>query len=52
MRFRIISLDAKDLGVEVTVPNLNYFIDWDGDGIAGNEPDAGGDVTLTLDKKN
>ena len=41
----------KDLGVEVTVPNLNYFIDWDGDGIAGNEPDAGGDVTLTLDKE-
>ena len=41
----------KDLGVDVTVPNLNYFIDWDGDGIAGNEPDAGGDVTLTLDKE-
>ena len=37
--------------MEVTVPNLNYFIDWDGDGIAGNEPDAGGDVTLTLDKE-
>lgn len=40
----------KELGVEVTVPNLNYFIDWDGDGVAGNEPDAGGDITLTLDK--
>ena len=38
--------------MEVTVPNLNYFIDWDGDGIAGNEPDAGGDVTLTLIRKN
>ncbi len=41
----------EKLGMEVTVPNLNYFIDWDGDGIAGNEPDAGGDVTLTLDKE-
>lgn len=25
-----------ELGKEITVPNLNYFIDWDGDGIAGN----------------
>lgn len=41
----------KKLNMDVTVPNLNYFIDWDGDGIAGNEPDAGGDMTLTLDKK-
>lgn len=40
----------KKLNMDVTVPNLNYFIDWDGDGIAGNEPDAGGDMTLTLDR--
>lgn len=40
----------KDLGVNITVPNLNLFVDWDGDGIAGNEPDAGGDLMLTLDK--
>lgn len=40
----------NELGAEVTVPNLNYFIDWDGDGIAGNEPDADEDITLTLDK--
>lgn len=26
----------KELGKEITVPNLSYFIDWDGDGIAGN----------------
>jgi len=26
-----------DLGKTVVVPDLNYFIDWDGDGIAGNE---------------
>lgn len=46
----IISRYKETLGMEVTVPNLNYFIDWDGDGIAGNEPDAGEDVELTLDK--
>lgn len=46
----IISRYKKILGIEVTVPNLNYFIDWDGDGIAGNEPDAGEKMELTLDK--
>lgn len=46
----IISRYKKISDVDVTVPNLNYFIDWDGDGIAGNEPDAGEDVELTLDK--
>lgn len=46
----IIARYKETLDVEVTVPNLNYFIDWDGDGIAGNEPDAGEDVELTLDK--
>lgn len=47
----IISRYKKISDVDVTVPNLNYFIDWDGDGIAGNEPDAGEDVELTLDKR-
>lgn len=27
----------SDLGKEIIIPDLNYFIDWDGDGIAGNE---------------
>jgi len=27
----------KDLGKNILVPDLNYYIDWDGDGIAGNE---------------
>ena len=27
----------KDLGKDVLVPDLKYYIDWDGDGIAGNE---------------
>lgn len=26
-----------DLGKEISVPDLRYYIDWDGDGIAGNE---------------
>lgn len=47
----IISRYKKISDVDVTVPNLNYFIDWDGDGIAGNEPDAGEDVELTMDKR-
>lgn len=47
----IISCYKKISDVDVTVPNLNYFIDWDGDGIAGNEPDAGEDVELTMDKR-
>lgn len=27
----------KETGLEITVPDLSYFIDWDGDGEAGNE---------------
>ena len=27
----------KETGMEITVPDLSYFIDWDGDGEAGNE---------------
>lgn len=27
----------NDLGMNVTVPDLRYFYDWNGDGIAGNE---------------
>ncbi|MCG8452753.1 MAG: hypothetical protein MI717_06205, partial [Spirochaetales bacterium] len=27
----------KELGKKILVPDLKYFIDWDGDGIAGNE---------------
>ena len=27
----------KENGLEITVPDLSYFIDWDGDGEAGNE---------------
>lgn len=27
----------RDLGQDVTVPDLRYFYDWNGDGVAGNE---------------
>jgi len=27
----------KDLGKKILIPDLKYYIDWDGDGIAGNE---------------
>lgn len=37
------------LGVEVSVPRLDYFVDWDGDGIAGNEPNVEDENTLTLE---
>lgn len=42
----------EDLGETVTVPNLNYYIDWDEDGIAGNEfgdPNVESKISLEVD---
>lgn len=42
----------QDLGKTIEVPDLNYFIDWDGDGIAGNElgnPDTERQLNFEID---
>lgn len=39
----------RDLNKEVTVPPLQYFVDWDGDGIAGNELGDGGEMQLAFE---
>lgn len=39
----------KEMGKDVTVKNLIYFFDWDGDGIAGNEI-ASEDNPISLEK--
>lgn len=42
----------QDLGKTIEVPDLNYFIDWDGDGIAGNEwenPDTERQLNFGID---
>lgn len=42
-----------DLGIDVTVKDLLYFFDWDGDGIAGNEITDGDEmVTLEVNELN
>ncbi|MCC8171994.1 MAG: RagB/SusD family nutrient uptake outer membrane protein [Parabacteroides sp.] len=35
---------------EVSVPPLQYFVDWDGDGIAGNELGDSGEIRLAFEK--
>lgn len=40
----------RTLNKEVTVPPLQYFVDWDGDGIAGNELGDGGEMQLAFEK--
>lgn len=39
----------KSIGKEVTVPDLRYYIDWNGDGIAGNEVGSGTDKNLSFE---
>ena len=42
-----------DLGLEITVKNLAYFLDWDNDGIAGNEIlQEGEEVKLEMTELN
>ncbi len=45
----IIKRYQKAVGKEVTVPPLQYFVDWDGDGIAGNELGDGGEMQLAFE---
>lgn len=40
----------RELNKEVTVPPLQYFVDWDGDGIAGNELGDSGEMQLAFEK--
>lgn len=42
-----------DLGLEITVKDLRYFLDWDNDGIAGNETlQEGEEVKLEMTELN
>jgi len=40
----------SDIGRTITVPDLRYFFDWNGDGIAGNEIIDNVSVTLSKDE--
>lgn len=42
----------EELGTAVTTPDLRYFFDWDGDGIAGNETNPNPQITLSQTEVN
>lgn len=42
----------EELGITLTMPDLRYFFDWDGDGIAGNELSANPQITLSQSEIN
>lgn len=42
----------EGLGISITTPDLRYFFDWDGDGIAGNEISPNPQITLSQSEIN
>lgn len=42
----------EELGMSITTPDLRYFFDWDGDGIAGNELNPNPQITLSQSEIN
>lgn len=40
----------SDLGINVTVPDLRYYYDWNNDGIAGNEVNDNAEVKLSQEE--
>ncbi|MDE6513445.1 MAG: RagB/SusD family nutrient uptake outer membrane protein [Muribaculaceae bacterium] len=42
----------EELGQTVSIPDLRYFFDWDGDGIAGNELNSDPRITLSQTEVN
>lgn len=42
----------EDLGITITIPDLRFFLDWDDDGVAGNEFDRNPQITLSQTEIN